>query len=74
VFAIPFFLLIGALLLYSQVQIGRVLLSDVQTQGTVAAAGHCSRSAETVTVAFTDTNGAAHRVRHTNFTIGCPGD
>jgi hypothetical protein len=71
---IPFFLCIGAFLLYSQVQIGRVLLSGVQTQGTVVVGDHCSHSAETVTVAFTDTNGATHRVRHTNFTIGCPGD
>jgi hypothetical protein len=73
-FAIPFFLCFGAFLLYGQVQIGRVLLSGVQTQGTVVVGDHCSRSLEMVTVAFTDTKGATHRVRHTNFTISCPGD
>ena len=71
-FAVAFLLALSTWMLWSQVQIGRVLLSGVPADGTVVAVNQCSRAtAGDVTIVFTDTRGARHRVRHSSFTPGC---
>jgi len=70
--AIPFTLCMMAWLLWSQAQIGRVLIWGRPASGTVVAVTPCDHAtAANVTLVFTDAAGASHRVRHTSYTPGC---
>lgn len=70
--ALAFCLVVDVLLLYGQVQVGRVLVSGIPARGTVVALEPCVSpgGGGDETIVFTDARNKMHRVRHMNFTPG----